>query len=70
MPSWREWLVFGVLALALWGYGIDSHAQGLVADARASVARLPDNQPPWWPSRYGADDQLGTLNEITRNNFV
>jgi kynurenine formamidase len=22
-------------------------------------------QIPWWPSRYGAGDQLGTLNEIT-----
>ncbi len=26
---------------------------------------LPDGQAPWWPSRYGADDQIGTLNEIT-----
>jgi kynurenine formamidase len=26
---------------------------------------LPDGQKPWWPSRYGPDDQLGTLNEIT-----
>ena len=22
-------------------------------------------QQPWWPSRYGPDDELGTLNEIT-----
>jgi kynurenine formamidase len=26
---------------------------------------LPDGQQPWWPSRYGQDDQIGTLNEIT-----
>lgn len=26
---------------------------------------LPDGMPPWWPSRYGAADQIGTLNEIT-----
>jgi kynurenine formamidase len=25
---------------------------------------LPDGQAPWWPSRYGAQDQIGTLNEI------
>lgn len=26
---------------------------------------LPEGMAPWWPSRYGADDQLGTLNEVT-----
>jgi kynurenine formamidase len=26
---------------------------------------LPDAQQPWWPSRYGQDDEIGTLNEIT-----
>lgn len=25
---------------------------------------MPDIQQPWWPSRYGAYDQIGTLNEI------
>lgn len=25
---------------------------------------------PWWPSRYGAEDQLGTLNEITPAKLV
>ncbi len=35
------------------------------ADSNPSDAALPDNQQPWWPSRYGADDQIGTLNEIT-----
>lgn len=26
---------------------------------------LPDGQQPWWPSRYGQQDQIGTLNEVT-----
>lgn len=26
---------------------------------------LPDGQKPWWPSRYGIDDQRGSLNELT-----
>ena len=29
------------------------------------AADLPDGQKPWWPSRYGSRDQIGTLNEIT-----
>jgi kynurenine formamidase len=33
--------------------------------AAAEPARLPQGMKPWWPSRYGASDQLGTLNEIT-----
>jgi len=35
------------------------------ADSRSDTSALPDNAQPWWPSRYGADDTLGTLNEIT-----
>jgi kynurenine formamidase len=31
----------------------------------AEQAPLPADMKPWWPSRYGKDDQLGTLNEIT-----
>ncbi len=42
------------------------HGVGVVAgDSRSDVSALPDGQAPWWPSRYGADDELGTLNEIT-----
>jgi kynurenine formamidase len=37
----------------------------VASDARGDRANLPDGQTPWWPSRYGADDQIGTLNEIT-----
>ncbi|MDG4548999.1 MAG: cyclase family protein [Candidatus Contendobacter sp.] len=35
------------------------------SDSRADHSSLPADVQPWWPSRYGADDQLGTLNEIT-----
>ncbi|MDS4030184.1 MAG: hypothetical protein RKO66_08930, partial [Candidatus Contendobacter sp.] len=35
------------------------------SDSRADRTGLPADVQPWWPSRYGADDQLGTLNEIT-----
>jgi kynurenine formamidase len=39
--------------------------QGALSDSRGSHADLPAGEPAWWPSRYGADDQLGSLNEIT-----
>lgn len=31
---------------------------------------LPADMTPWWPSRYGAKDQLGTLNEITAKQIL
>jgi hypothetical protein len=35
-------------------------------DSRADRTGLPaDGASAWWPSRYGAEDQIGTLNEIT-----
>ncbi len=62
-------LVFGLLALTTRGCGFDEATKakmlGPSTEAHAGVLALPDNQQPWWPSRYGADDQLGTLNEIT-----
>jgi len=36
-----------------------------VSDSRGDAAGLPEGETPWWPSRYGADDQIGSLNEIT-----
>jgi kynurenine formamidase len=36
-----------------------------ISDSRANTAGLAEGETPWWPSRYGADDQLGSLNEIT-----
>lgn len=35
------------------------------ADSRSERTGLPEGMTPWWPSRYGADDQIGSLNEIT-----
>jgi kynurenine formamidase len=37
---------------------------GLSTDSRGDSSGLPAGTEPWWPSRYGADDQIGTLNEI------
>lgn len=34
-------------------------------DSRSDVSGLPAGEQPWWPSRYGADDEIGTLNELT-----
>jgi kynurenine formamidase len=38
--------------------------------AEATSTGLPDNQQRWWPSRYGADDQIGSLNEVTPTTIV
>jgi len=35
------------------------------SDSRGDHTGLPAGEAPWWPSRYGAGDQLGSLNEIT-----
>ena len=35
------------------------------ADSRQDFSGLPEGVQPWWPSRYGIDDQIGTLNEVT-----
>jgi kynurenine formamidase len=40
------------------------------SDGRADTSGLPEGEAPWWPSRYGADDQIGTLNEITAEHVV
>jgi kynurenine formamidase len=37
----------------------------LASDSRGDFTGVPNGVKPWWPSRYGADDQIGTLNEIT-----
>ncbi|HSD60518.1 MAG TPA: cyclase family protein [Burkholderiales bacterium] len=52
------WLVVGA---AGWPAGPAHAAPGDAVQA----SDLPDGQKPWWPSRYGAQDQIGTLNEIT-----
>jgi kynurenine formamidase len=61
----------GMLALgALLHTSLPSFAQAEGGDAPLSDSRgnrsgLPAGESAWWPSRYGADDQVGTLNEIT-----
>ena len=35
------------------------------SDSRGNTAGLSEGEAPWWPSRYGADDEIGSLNEIT-----
>lgn len=40
------------------------------SDSRADVSGLPAGEQPWWPSRYGADDQIGTLNELTADRVL
>lgn len=55
-------LLAGVVMLAV-GLGFARLAQA--SDSRGDLSGLPEGETPWWPSRYGADDQLGTLNEIT-----
>jgi kynurenine formamidase len=36
-----------------------------IGDSRADTGGLPPGEAPWWPSRYGADDEIGSLNELT-----
>jgi len=43
----------------------DEAAPLRAGDSRADAQGLPAGVAVWWPSRYGADDQLGSLNEIT-----
>ncbi len=59
--SWRPML----LALGLTAQGVLAAPVADLAAPPPDSAGLPDGQAPWWPSRYGAQDQLGTLNEIT-----
>ena len=32
---------------------------------QTSPAAIPNSTAGWWPSRYGAEDEAGVLNEIT-----
>ena len=43
---------------------------GSAAPPMPAAGSLPDGQAPWWPSRYGADDQIGTLNELKPESVV
>ncbi len=63
----RRGLAAAVLAaLALTGAASADEAPGFTAtDSRGDASGLPEGETPWWPSRYGPDDQIGSLNEIT-----
>ena len=43
----------------------DEGGPTVTSDSRQNTSGLPAGETPWWPSRYGADDQIGTLNELT-----
>jgi kynurenine formamidase len=45
-------------------------AAGHGTDSRGDAGGLPEGVAPWWPSRYGADDQIGSLNELTPERVV
>lgn len=59
-------IVLATTGAASAGEGGDSAA----SDSRADKSGLPEGVQPWWPSRYGADDQIGTLNEITPERLL
>lgn len=69
--SYFDWMPAGAgmtAALALLMLAMPLRAeQGELrtTDSRGDTSGLPSGVAPWWPSRYGADDQIGTLNEIT-----
>ena len=42
----------------------------MLTEAGPATSDLPDAEARWWPSRYGAEDQLGSLNEISPLNIV
>ncbi|MGR9107204.1 MAG: cyclase family protein [Gammaproteobacteria bacterium] len=59
------------LALALAGFLATSanpvfsmEPLSVAADSRSDAGGLPEGESAWWPSRYGAEDEIGTLNEI------
>ncbi|MCC8988186.1 MAG: cyclase family protein [Candidatus Contendobacter sp.] len=59
--SWRSVL----LAFSLTAQGVLAAPPVVPVAPPPDSTGLPDGQAPWWPSRYGAEDQIGTLNEIT-----
>ncbi len=66
----RHWpfIVLSACTLLIGGCnGTEQPGQANPEQARPAGAftALADGEAPWWPSRYGADDQLGTLNELT-----
>jgi kynurenine formamidase len=58
-------LLFLLCLLGATAVSAEESPAAVVGDSRADTSGLPEGMAPWWPSRYGADDQIGTLNEIT-----
>jgi kynurenine formamidase len=58
-------LAIGLSTVALAAMTGERAGGTVASDSRASTTGLATGEKPWWPSRYGADDQSGSLNEIT-----
>lgn len=58
-------LAIGLSSVALAAMTGEGPDGSIASDSRGSAAGLAPGETPWWPSRYGADDQTGSLNEIT-----
>ena len=66
MQKGRRSLAAALFAVLAASGASAEEASGLrTSDSRADVSGLPEGEAPWWPSRYGADDQIGSLNELT-----
>lgn len=63
LARWAGAALLGLSAAASCGAG--ENVVATPSDSRKDTSGLPEGVTPWWPSRYGADDQIGTLNEIT-----
>ncbi len=58
-------ICFLLLILAQPGLTGGEQTSEVSSDSRRDMGGLPAQVKPWWPSRYGPNDQIGTLNEIT-----
>jgi kynurenine formamidase len=58
-------LAAAFFAVAVSGASAEEASGLRTSDSRVDVSGLPEGEAPWWPSRYGADDQIGSLNELT-----
>src|SRR5512144_2854217 len=62
MQKGRRSLAAALFAVLAASGASAEEASGLrTSDSRADVSGLPEGEAPWWPSRYGADDQIGSL---------
>ena len=45
--------------------GVEPVVEAIINANDTCATTQADARGPWWPSRYGADDQIGSLNEIS-----